>query len=206
LEPSLQGKIALVTGGGTGIGREIALALGRAGARVALSGRRSEPLEAVAAELRALDAQARAIVADVRNPASVQQMVETTERELGPIDILVNNAATFARGEVVQLDLERWNDVIATNLTGSFLTAQAVVGQMSVMGLAHSLLNEVRRHDIRVVVVAPSAIDTRAETPDPGPVEGVKPHASDVAATVLHCLTLPARTMIRDVEIWGTNP
>ncbi|UCE01359.1 MAG: SDR family NAD(P)-dependent oxidoreductase, partial [Candidatus Latescibacterota bacterium] len=78
--------------------------------------------------------------------------------------------------------------------------------KFGVMGLAHSLLNEVRRHDIRVVVVSPSAIDTRAATPDPGPVEGVKPHASDVAATVLHCLTLPARTMIRDVEIWGTNP
>lgn len=233
----LRGRTALVTGGGTGIGREIALALGRAGAQVAVSGRRREPLHGVVRELEELDARAVAVQADVREVPAVQSLVETAERALGPIDILVNNAATFARGDVVKLDPERWNDVIATNLTGAFLVTRAVlpgmIGRRSgsivfvsstsgkrgdpgmaaysaskfgLMGLAHSLLYEARRHDIRVIVVSPSAIDTRPEAPDPGHVTGVKPHASDVAASVVHCLGLPARALIREVEIWGTNP
>jgi len=232
------GQTALVTGGGTGIGREIALALGREGAAVAVAGRRREPLRAVAREIEALDARALPQEADIRDPDSVQALVEATERDLGAIDILINNAATFASGEVAALDLAAWNDVLATNLTGSFLVTRAVLPGMirrqrggsivfmsstagkrgdargaaycaskfGMMGLAHSLLYEVRRHDIRVVVVSPSSIDTGREVPDPDIVTGARPHASDVAASVVHCLGLPARALIREVEIWGTNP
>jgi 3-oxoacyl-[acyl-carrier protein] reductase len=78
--------------------------------------------------------------------------------------------------------------------------------KFGLMGLAHSLLYEVRRHDIRVVVVSPSNIDTGREVPDPDIVTGARPHASDVAASVVHCLGLPPRALIREVEIWGTNP
>ena len=233
----LQGKTALVTGGGTGIGREIALALGRAGAAVAVSGRRLELLEGVATELERSGARGRAIRADVREAASVQAMVEAAERDLAPIDILINNAAAFGRGEVAQLEPGRWSNVIATNLTGSFLVTRAVLPGMiarqsgsivfvsstsgkrgdagmaaysaskfGIMGLAHSLLYEVRRHNIRVIVVSPSAIDTGPERPAPEPVAGVKPHAADVADGVLACLTLPGRALVREIEIWGTNP
>ncbi len=234
---SLRDQVALVTGGGTGIGRQIALALGNAGATVCVAGRRREPLEAVVAELEARDARGRAQVADVRDPRSVQELVEGCERELGAVDLLVNNAATFARGPVAQLDPARWNDVIATNLSGAFLVTRAVLPGMmqrrkgsivfvsstsgkrgdanasaysaskfGLMGLAQSLLYEVRRHDIRVVVVSPSAIDTSRDAPDPTRVQGATAHAADVAETVVHCLTLPPRALIRDVEIWGTNP
>jgi NAD(P)-dependent dehydrogenase (short-subunit alcohol dehydrogenase family) len=237
MQPSLGGRTALVTGGGTGIGRETALALGRAGARVAICGRRPEPLRGVVRELEAIDTPALAVPADVRDTASIQGLVGTVERELGAVDILVNNAAAFARGDVVSIPLERWNDVIATNLTGAFQVTRAVLPGMirrragsivfvsstsgkrgdaggsaysaskfGVMGLAHSLLNEVRRHDIRVIVVSPSGIDTRPEAPDPERVTGVKPHASDVAASIVHCLLLPPRVLVREVEIWGTNP
>ena len=237
MEQALRGQGALVTGGGTGIGREIALALGRAGASVAVAGRRREPLRGVVRELEAADARGLAIQADVRDPAAVQAMVETAERELGRIDILVNNAAAFARGEVAQLDVQVWNEILATNLTGAFLVTRGVLPGMierrsgsivfisstsgkrgdakgaaysaskfGLMGLAHSLLYEVRRHNVRVIVVAPSGIDTGLEPPDPSQVEGVRPHASDVAATVLHCLALPPRVLVREVEIWGTNP
>ncbi len=233
----LQGKNALVTGGGTGIGREIALALGRAGAAVAVGGRRREPLHGVVRELEAADVRAVALQVDVREPESVQAMVDKATQELGDLDILVNNAAAFARGEVVQLAPEKWNDVLATNLTGAFLVSRAVLPGMirrqsgsivfisstsgkrgdpglaaysaskfGLMGLAHSLLYEVRRHDIRVVVVSPSAIDTHPEVPDSAPVTGVTAHAADVAATVVHCVALPGRALVREVEIWGTNP
>ena len=237
MQPSLSGQTALVTGGGTGIGRETALALGRAGARVAICGRRPEPLGGVARELGAIDVPALAVPADVRDAASIAKLVETAELELGPVDILVNNAAAFARGEVVAIPPERWNDVIATNLTGAFLVTRAVLPGMirrragsivflsstsgkrgdpggsaysaskfGLMGLAHSLLYEVRPHDIRVIVVSPSGIDTRRDAPDPTTVSGVKPHASDVAASIVHCLQLPPRVLVREVEIWGTNP
>jgi 3-oxoacyl-[acyl-carrier protein] reductase len=234
---SLAGSIALVTGGGTGIGREIALALGRSGAAVVVSGRRREPLRAVAGELEALGVRALEHPVDVRDPASVQSLVDATEREFGRIDVLVNNAATFVRGEVVALDPKAWDDVLATNLTGAFLVSRAVLPGMirrksgsivfisstsgkrgdaggsaysaskfGMMGLAQSLLYEVRRHDIRVVVVSPSGIDTGREAPDPETVAGVRPHAADVAASVVHCLALPPRVLVREVEIWGTNP
>lgn len=237
VDHTLQGKNALVTGGGTGIGREIALALGRAGAAVAVSGRRREPLHGVVHELREFGARALAVQADVADEASVRVLVETTEHELGGLDILVNNAATFARGDVATLEPSKWSHVLATNLTGSFLvTHYALPGMIKrrggsivfvsstsgkrgdagaaaysaskfgLMGLAHSLLYEVRRHDIRVIVVSPSAIDTGVEVPAPENVTGAKPHASDVAATVLHSVTLPGRVLLREIEIWGTNP
>ena len=234
---TLRGQRALVTGGGTGIGREIALALGRAGVAVAVAGRRREPLRGVVRELEELDARGLAVQVDVRDAASVHTMVEHVESQLGGVDILVNNAAAFARGEVVALDPQVWSDVLATNLTGAFLVARAVLPGMiarrsgsivfmsstsgkrgdakgaaysaskfGMMGLAQSLLYEVRRHDVRVVVVAPSGIDTGREAPEPARVTGVRPHASDVAATVVQCLTLPPRVLVREVEIWGTNP
>ncbi len=236
-EKPLQGQVALVTGGGTGIGREIALALARAGAVVAISGRRVQKLQGVVHELEAAGTPGRAIQADVRDPASVGTMVETIERDMGPLDIVINNAATFARGEVHELEVEKWNDVIATNLTGAFLVTRAALRGMvqrrsgsivfisstsgkrgdpglaaysaskfGLMGLAHSLLYEVRRHDIRVIVVSPSLIDTRPEQPDYTTVKGVPAHAADVAESVVHCLTLPGRAMVRELEIWGTNP
>jgi 3-oxoacyl-[acyl-carrier protein] reductase len=206
------------------------------GAAVAVAGRR-QPLLA-APRIEAHDGRALPLQADVRDPASVQALVESTERHLGAIDILINNAATFVSGEVSELDPAAWNDVLATNLTGAFLVTRAALPGMirrkrggsivfisstagkrgdargaaycaskfGMMGLAHSLLYEVRRHAIRVVVVSPSAIDTGREAPDPDIVTGARPHASDVAASVIHCLGLPQRALVREVEIWGTNP
>lgn len=233
----LKGKTALISGGGSGIGREIALALGAAGARVAVAGRRADRLAKVVGELEALDTRALAVQADVRQPASIEALVTRVQEELGGIDILVNNAAVFAHGAVVEMSPESWNDVINTNLTGAFLLTRAVLPQMirrrqggvvfisstsgkradpkaaayaaskfGLMALAQSLLYEVRRDNIRVIVVSPSLIDTREKKPQQGQVEGVSPHAADVAQTVLHCLQLPQRALIREVEIWGTNP
>jgi 3-oxoacyl-[acyl-carrier protein] reductase len=237
MNQTLAGQTALVTGAGSGIGREIALALARSGAAVAIAGRRAERLRAVAGEIDALGASSLSLPADVRDRSAVQQLVATVEREWQHLDILIHNAAAFARGAVVDLDPQAWDDVLATNLTGPFLLTRAALPGMiqrrrgsivfvsstsgkrgdagmsaysaskfGLMGLAHSLLYEVRPHDIRVIVVSPSAIDTGIAAPAAGAVRGVQPHASDVAAAVLHCLLQPPRVMIREVEIWGTNP
>lgn len=237
MDHPLAGQTALVTGAGSGIGREIALALARAGVAVAVAGRRAEPLRRVAGEIVAGGGRALSLPADVRDREAVRQLVTSVEREWQHLDILVNNAATFTRGAVVDLDPKAWDDVLATNLTGPFLLARAALPGMmqrrrgsivfvsstsgkrgdagmaaysaskfGLMGLAHSLLYEVRPHDIRVIVVSPSAIDTGPAVPEASAVQGVHPHAADVAATVLHCLQQPPRVMIREVEIWGTNP
>lgn len=140
------GKTALVTGGSRGIGREIALGLGRGGGRVMVGCRSNRAAaESVVAELRGLGVQAASCAADVADPAGVTAMVEATERELGPVDILINSAGVVYRRPLMEISLTEWEEVLRVNLTGSFLAIQAVVPGMA------------RRHYGRIVNLASSA-------------------------------------------------
>lgn len=121
----LKSKVALVTGGGTGIGRAIALALGREGAKVAVLGRRREPLEEVAAELRKTGTEAMAIVSDVTQSADAQAAVEQVERGFGGLNVLVNNAGVLSVSTAETISEEDWDRVIDTNLKGPFLMFRA---------------------------------------------------------------------------------
>ena len=116
-------KVAVVTGGGTGIGRASGLALAREGYAVVLAGRRRERLdEAVAAA----GGSAIAVEADVRDPASVRALFGEVERTFGRLDLLFNNAGIGAPPvPLEELDVERWQAVVETNLTGAFLCTQA---------------------------------------------------------------------------------
>lgn len=116
-------KIALVTGAGTGIGRAVALALARHGWKVALAGRRREPLEAVAAEAPA--GSTRVVPADVANPASVRALFDDVVRAFGRLDFLFNNAGVSAPAIPLEdLTYEQWKTVVDVNLTGVFLCTQ----------------------------------------------------------------------------------
>jgi len=117
--------VALVTGGGTGIGAAVARRLARDGNAVCVTGRRPEPLEAVAAETGAL-----AVAADTSDEAAVERLLRTVREELGPVSALVCNAGTSAGGTVLEQTLERWNRVVATNLTGAFLACRAALPQL----------------------------------------------------------------------------
>ena len=121
----LTGKTALVTGGGTGLGRVMALALAEAGADVAVAARRREKLEETAAAVRSLGRRSAAIEFDLTNPADVTRAVAETESTLGPLDVLVNNSGVSGEGWAAELPLDRWEEVIATNLSGAFLMCQA---------------------------------------------------------------------------------
>ena len=128
---ALQGKVALVTGGGTGIGKGIALEFARAGADVAISGRRIGPLEDVAEEITDLGQRALPISADISNKTDVDNLVDTVNRDLGQIDILVNNAATGGQGPgLLGSDEDRWDEVIDINLKGVYLCCHAVAPGM----------------------------------------------------------------------------
>jgi len=131
MEPQLTGKVALVTGGGRGIGRAVSLALARAGCDVAVNYReRRDDAHSAVREVEKLGRRAVAVKADVSRSADVTHLARTTESELGPIQILVNNAGKIQIEPVEQMTEESWNDMIASNLTSCFLVTQAVLPGM----------------------------------------------------------------------------
>jgi 2-deoxy-D-gluconate 3-dehydrogenase len=126
----LTGRVALVTGANSGIGRAMALGLAGAGAAIAVAGRNQEKNTAVADEVAALGVRAEAVQADVRDEVSCRAMVEETVRRLGRLDILINNAGTNIRKAPETYTLDEWREVLETNLTSVFVTSQAAYPHM----------------------------------------------------------------------------
>jgi len=122
----LTGRTAIVTGGSIGLGRQMAEGLAEMGANLVLCARKQERCEETAARLRRLGVKAVPLSCDVKNQASVQELVSATLSQFGQIDILINNAGISWGAPAEELRLEDWNKVIETNLTGTFLCAQAV--------------------------------------------------------------------------------
>jgi NAD(P)-dependent dehydrogenase (short-subunit alcohol dehydrogenase family) len=118
---SLEGKTAIVTGGGTGIGKSIAIEFARAGADVALCSRKLEHLEPVVKAITALGRRAFAEVVDVRVEDQVKAMIERTVKEFGRLDVMVNNAGASFRAKPQDISANGWNTVVGINLTGAFL-------------------------------------------------------------------------------------
>jgi NAD(P)-dependent dehydrogenase (short-subunit alcohol dehydrogenase family) len=123
---NLSGRVAIITGGSVGLGRQMAEGLAEAGASVVLCARKKERCEQAAEELRHLGVKTLALGCDVKNPNDVQAAVDSTVSQFGRIDILINNAGTSWGAPVEEMRLEHWNKVIETNLTGTFLFSQAV--------------------------------------------------------------------------------
>jgi len=121
----LSGRVAIVTGGGSGIGRQLAQALAELGADVVLCARRPERCEQAAEEIAQLGVRALGLRCDVTDKAGVEAMVARVLGELGRVDILVNNAGASWGAPAVDHPLEGWNKVLAVNLTGVFLVSQA---------------------------------------------------------------------------------
>src|SRR5229473_4869604 len=122
----LSGRVAIITGGSIGLGRQMAEGLAEMGADVVLCARKEERCHQAAEELQQLGVKAIAVGCDVKNPDSVQEMVEATLSQFGRIDVLINNAGISWGAPVEEMRLEDWNKVIETNLTGTFLCARAV--------------------------------------------------------------------------------
>jgi NAD(P)-dependent dehydrogenase (short-subunit alcohol dehydrogenase family) len=176
---TLAGHQALITGGGTGVGADLARGFAAAGARVVISGRRADPLQAVAG------GDIRAIVADVTDEASVAAMFA----EAGPCDIVIANAGAADSAPVGKIALADWNAMLAVNLTGVFLTFREGLAQMpgwgrlitvastaglrgypyvaaytaakhGAVGLVRALAQEVARRDVTVNALCPGFLDT----------------------------------------------
>jgi peroxisomal 2,4-dienoyl-CoA reductase len=130
----LAGRVALVTGGGTGIGLGITSALASAGATVAIASRKPEHLEPAAEELRAGGARVMTVETNVREPEAVSRMVERVTSEHGRLDILVNNAAGNFYAPSAALSPNAWRAVVETDLYGTFYCCQAVHPVMKAQG------------------------------------------------------------------------
>lgn len=128
---SLEGRVALVTGGSRGIGRAIALALARAGARVAVNHRvHGDDAERVVAEIGAAGGEAMIARGDISNPDEVACMVDEVRRTFGPVEVLVNNAGIARALPLEQVQLATWDKTFSANLRGPFIVTSAVLPEM----------------------------------------------------------------------------
>ena len=236
---SLQGKTAIVTGAGKGIGKAIAIALAKEGVQVGLIARTSKDLETVAAEITALGVKAVFAVADISSITEVNKAVESIQSELGNTDILINNAGTGTFGKFLELSPEQWENQIKVNLFGVYYATRAVLPQMierqtgdivnvsstagltgaavtsaysaskfGVMGLTESLMQEVRKHNIRVTAMAPSTVVTELAISANliNNNEDRLMHPEDFAELVIAQLKLNRRVFVKASSIWSTNP
>ena len=129
--PQLDGAVAVVTGAGTGIGREISLRLAADGADVVLTGRSAGPMEEVAAEVRAVGGRASVVRMDLREPASIEAAAKAVQEEFGRVDVLVNNSGVGGPSAPLwEIDPEEWEDTFRVNVTGTFLVCRAFLPGM----------------------------------------------------------------------------
>ena len=129
---SLKGKTAIVTGGGTGLGLQMASGLAEAGADIVVCSRNLERCREAAGKIETLGVKALALRCDLNREDESDQVVRTTVKEFGKIDILVNNSGKTWGAAVEDLDLEKWKEVLEVNVTGTFILTQKVGRQMIV--------------------------------------------------------------------------
>lgn len=128
--PRLSGKVAFITGGGTGIGRACALAFAREGARVVVAGRRPGPLEAVVAEIQRAGGEAAAVACDIVDSASVARALAVAVKRFEALHILVNNAGALLVANIEGTTEAEWDQIMSVNLKGTFLVSKAVLPEL----------------------------------------------------------------------------
>ena len=132
---SLKGKVAVITGGGRGIGQAIAFAFAKAGAKVVITSRKAQDLEATADEIKAFGGEAFPLPAHLGKTDEIKKMINTVMEKFGRIDILVNNAgASPAMGSVLESDERLWDTIMNLNLKGAYFVSQAVANIMVKQG------------------------------------------------------------------------
>jgi 3-oxoacyl-[acyl-carrier protein] reductase len=236
---SLQGKIALVTGAGKGIGRAAALALAAEGVHVGLLARTESDLQTLADEIAKLGVKTSSAVADVADRAAVEAAVAQVQQELGPIDILLNNAGIGTFAKFLEMEPADWEHIIQVNLMGTYYVTRAVLPSMierqtgdiinisstsgqraaagssaysaskfALLGLTEALMQEVRKHNIRVSALTPSTVATplalNNKLTDGNPDKVMQPE--DLAEFMVAQLKLNRRIFIKEAGMWSTNP
>jgi len=126
----LDGKTAIVTGASRGIGKAIAIALGREKMRLALLARSTDKLQEVVDEIQAVGGEAHAFPCDLMNPSAVKSSLESIFQHFNTLDVLISNAGIFLEKPITDIEIEEWDKVLRTNLTGTFLLCQGAFNKM----------------------------------------------------------------------------
>src|SRR6201996_2369655 len=130
----LTGQVAIVTGASRGLGQYFSRALGRAGAKLIVTSRKAGDCDAFIAELASMNIEAKALVLDVRDEASIKAFAEAAPKQFGKVDILVNNAGMNIRKRALEVTWDDWNAILDTNLRGAFFVAQGIARHMISQG------------------------------------------------------------------------
>jgi NAD(P)-dependent dehydrogenase (short-subunit alcohol dehydrogenase family) len=225
-------KVAVITGGSSGIGLSLAAAFRDAGYQVVITSRNRERLDHAIKKLASGAGKLEAVVCDVRDPAAVDNLFTELRTRYRRIDVLINNAGVaHALSPVEKLDSETWNEVIATNLTGTFLVTRAalpmmesgstIVNNLSIaaveifegmsaynaskagaMAFTRVLRQELRQKGIRVLALMPGAVDTDIwQQFWADAPRGKMISPESVAQAVLHAVSAPANTTIEEIRI-----
>jgi NAD(P)-dependent dehydrogenase (short-subunit alcohol dehydrogenase family) len=190
---NLKDKVAIITGAGRGLGRSVALAFGRQGAKIVLAARSREEIDQLVEQMRALRRDVVAIPTDVSDEVQVNRLIEGTLAAYGTVDILVNNAgARGPIGPIYSTSLSGWEEVMRANLTSAFLCSRAVlptmmakkegkiinvattmtprpnltpymVAKAGLIQFTKQLSRELKEHNIQVNVIHPGVMDTRMQ-------------------------------------------
>lgn len=162
LGADLSGRVALVTGASSGLGRHFAQRLAAAGAKVALGARRLDRLTDAVEDIRSEGGRALAFALDVTDSDSVRSAVAAAETELGPLSILVNNAGVATTGPALETSESDWDKVLATNLKGAWLVAQAAATAMVRHGHGGSIINIASILGLRAAAQVPAYAASKA--------------------------------------------
>ena len=234
----LQNKVAIVTGGNSGLGRAISKVLAAEGAEVALLARDEEKLNAVRDEIEAEGGSAIPVSADLTEPQAVEGAINGIAEQCGRIDVVVNNAGLGIFKTVEEMDLEEWDLQLDVMLRGAFLVTKHAfphiyeqerghlvmisslwarrfcakcsgytAAKFGVRGLAQSLREDARPHNVKVTNVMPGTVDTpffHKTDWETDLSHALQPE--DVASTVLHALQLPDRAAIEEVVLQAIMP
>ncbi|TDQ09839.1 3-ketoacyl-ACP reductase [Pedobacter metabolipauper] len=236
---SIQGKTAIITGAGKGIGRAIAIALAQEGVNIGLLARTASDLQNVTEELKQYGVKTVIAAVDVSDINAVNAAVEQVKSSLGTIDILINNAGIASFGSFMELDPSRWEEIVKVNLFGAYYVTRAVLPEMierktgdiinisstagkngaavtsaysaskfALIGMSESLMQEVRKHNIRVSTLLPSTVGTDMakdlKLTDGNPDRVMQPE--DFAELIVAQLKLNRRVFLKEAGLWSTNP
>jgi 3-oxoacyl-[acyl-carrier protein] reductase len=236
----LKNKKAIITGGGRGLGKATAIAFAKEGIDIAITGRNEAVLKETVSELEAFGIKAIYSVFDISDYEPVKNSIKNIVNELGSVDILVNNAGIAAFGTLNEMKVEKWSEIIQTNVMGMYYVTKEVLpylinqnkgdiinisstaglsghattsaysaSKFAVIGMSESLMQEVRKNNIRVCTLTPSTIasemsielgiankDSQDNTLQP----------EDFAELIVLGLKLPRRAMLKGASLWSTNP
>jgi len=238
---SLQGKTAIITGAGKGLGKAMSLALAAEGVNLGLISRTTADLEQLQTELTGLYPEIKVAfaTADIGSYAAVKSAIATIKATLNTVDILINNAGVLKMGGFLELPVEEWEQVFQVNVLGTYYMVHEVLplilkqgqgdiiniastaglkgaakmsaygaSKAAVINLTESLMQEVRKSNIRVTTFNPSTIATEmtlnANFTDGNAEKVLQPE--DLAFLVVNNLKLPQRAFVKEIGLWSTNP